>query len=397
MKLAIVFIEGIADVPRDELGGATPLEHASTPHMDALAGSGVIGQANLYRPRGAAGVEAALYSVLGGDPDTMPGRGVFDAFYSRLPRTHRGRVAAARLVTSFDGRITDLDGGALRDAEARALFEALNERFAEPALRLYALGGNHGVFHLGAAEGAVPHSTPPERVAGRPWATCLPTGAGADRLRGFIEASGEILADHPVNQVRSDLGEPPANLLWLWGVGDVPPPSVMVSVGGEKTALVSQVPWAVGLGMASGLDPQGDGDGIVGSLEALGDVAQSAFDRFESVIAHCAGPRWAGYAGDALAKSAAIESIDRLVVGPIRRRLELEDDWRLAVVTAIHSDRAEGAARAAGDRAEFSPFLVAGARIGAELGRPFTERSAAAARMAAADGAQLREFIFATR
>ena len=45
MKYLILVGDGMADEPIDELGGLTPLEKASTPHMDYLARSGLTGLA----------------------------------------------------------------------------------------------------------------------------------------------------------------------------------------------------------------------------------------------------------------------------------------------------------------------------------------------------------------
>ncbi len=43
MKHVILHADGMADHPREELGGRTPLQAASTPHLDRLAQSGELG------------------------------------------------------------------------------------------------------------------------------------------------------------------------------------------------------------------------------------------------------------------------------------------------------------------------------------------------------------------
>ncbi|MGC7878071.1 cofactor-independent phosphoglycerate mutase, partial [Desulforudis sp. 1190] len=42
-RYVIVLGDGMADTPRPELGGLTPLQYAGTPHMDRVAASGVMG------------------------------------------------------------------------------------------------------------------------------------------------------------------------------------------------------------------------------------------------------------------------------------------------------------------------------------------------------------------
>ena len=43
MKYVILHADGMADHPRKELGGQTPLQAASTPHLDRLAQSSELG------------------------------------------------------------------------------------------------------------------------------------------------------------------------------------------------------------------------------------------------------------------------------------------------------------------------------------------------------------------
>src|SRR5437879_13127200 len=43
MKHVILHADGMADHPRKELGGRTPLQTASTPHLDRLAQGGELG------------------------------------------------------------------------------------------------------------------------------------------------------------------------------------------------------------------------------------------------------------------------------------------------------------------------------------------------------------------
>jgi len=42
-SILLAVIDGLGDIPSDELGGLTPLEAASTPVMDGLAGSSALG------------------------------------------------------------------------------------------------------------------------------------------------------------------------------------------------------------------------------------------------------------------------------------------------------------------------------------------------------------------
>ncbi|GAI70799.1 unnamed protein product, partial [marine sediment metagenome] len=44
----------------------------------------------------------------------------------------------------------------------------------------------------------------------------LPRGKNANFLVDLMQRSGKFLENHEINKVRIDLGENPANLIWLW-------------------------------------------------------------------------------------------------------------------------------------------------------------------------------------
>ena len=64
--------------------------------------------------------------------------------------------------------------------------------------------------------------TPPHDITGKPFEPFLPKGRGGSWLRGLMEESARLLAEHPVNQKRILEGKSPANMIWLWGQGTAP-------------------------------------------------------------------------------------------------------------------------------------------------------------------------------
>ena len=67
-KRVILVPDGMADEPLSELGGATPLEAAHTPHLDALAREGLVGVVRTVPEGMPAGSDVANLAVLGYDP-----------------------------------------------------------------------------------------------------------------------------------------------------------------------------------------------------------------------------------------------------------------------------------------------------------------------------------------
>ena len=68
MKYIVILGDGMSDEPIEALGGRTPLEAASTPVMDELAGKGELGMVQNVPAGMSPGSEVANLSVMGYDP-----------------------------------------------------------------------------------------------------------------------------------------------------------------------------------------------------------------------------------------------------------------------------------------------------------------------------------------
>lgn len=80
MKLVFVVIDGMGDLPIQELGKKTPLEAAATPNMDSLAKNGKTGLMYTVRKGVAPESDVAVISLLGYDPfKYSTGRGIIEA------------------------------------------------------------------------------------------------------------------------------------------------------------------------------------------------------------------------------------------------------------------------------------------------------------------------------
>ncbi|MBN2491797.1 MAG: hypothetical protein JXQ29_13200 [Planctomycetes bacterium] len=393
MKFVIVYVDGLADLPVACLGNRTPLEAASTPALDALAAGGVCGRLDLLPSGERVAPEKPLFALLGGDLRRgVPGRGGLEAFATGVPAGGQGCVASGRLVSQLDGRLTDLGAGNLRDAEARLLVERLNAALGAPGLELVHLRRNEVLLLLGDATGERAETTAPECCAGRPILEHLPRGPGGERLAALVRASAEILEEDPVNRVRCDLGENPANLLWVSGVENLPLDARWLSVQPHKGAMVSEELWAVGMAMAFGFDPQGEGDVVAADTEAVGRLAVAAVDVYDLVVAHVSDPGRAALAQDSRRKVASIEELDRRVVAPLHERVAA-DGGRLAVISAWTASSREGLVVPG-----CSPFVLWGRGAeGGRAGRRLTEDEVRNAHLEVRDPAQLREYLFAER
>ncbi|HSN04395.1 MAG TPA: hypothetical protein VLS44_05390, partial [Nitrospira sp.] len=68
MKYVILHAGGMADQPREELGGRTPLQAAATPHLDRLAQIGELGLLATAADGSRHGSGLSGTAILGYDP-----------------------------------------------------------------------------------------------------------------------------------------------------------------------------------------------------------------------------------------------------------------------------------------------------------------------------------------
>ena len=68
MKYIVILGDGMSDEPMESLNGATPLEAANIPTMDALASMGELGMVQNVPPGMSPGSDVANLSVMGYDP-----------------------------------------------------------------------------------------------------------------------------------------------------------------------------------------------------------------------------------------------------------------------------------------------------------------------------------------
>ncbi|RLF92678.1 phosphoglycerate mutase, partial [Thermococci archaeon] len=85
MKLIYIVIDGLGDLPINELNGETPLGFAETPNLDELAGRGKLGLMYTVGKGIAPESDVAVISILGYDPSKYHvGRGPLEAFGAGL-------------------------------------------------------------------------------------------------------------------------------------------------------------------------------------------------------------------------------------------------------------------------------------------------------------------------
>ena len=177
--------------------------------------------------------------------------------------------------------------------------------------------------------------TPPHDILDQSITDHLPRGRGAAALTDLMERSREILADTDINEVRIDLGENPANMIWLWGGGTRPDLPSFARRFGKSGAVVAAVDLVRGIAICLGLhvvNVEGATGYVRTNFAGKGQGAIDALERHDLVVVHIEAPDEAGHQGDIQAKVDAIEAIDQHIVGPILDCLETYGEHRMLVL-----------------------------------------------------------------
>ena len=129
LKLIYIVIDGLGDLPIEELGGETPLEFAETPNLDWLAGKGKLGLMYTVGEGIAPESDVAVISILGYDPlKYHVGRGPIEAYGADLEMKDGDLALRCNFATLGPNRriIDRRVGRTLTTEEASELSEAIN-------------------------------------------------------------------------------------------------------------------------------------------------------------------------------------------------------------------------------------------------------------------------------
>ena len=395
MKYAIIIPDGAADEPLDELDGLTPLAAADLPNMDAVAAQGRCGTVSNVPASLPCGSDVAIMSVMGYDPlEHYTGRAPLEAAAQKLKVAPSEWIFRCNLVTMIDSVMEDHSAGHIRNEEAEKLIDAIDQELATDALKFYKGVSYRHLMTLGGDFKV--RTTPPHDILGKKVSGYLPKGRGSKKLRKIMTEAGEILQQHDVNTVRTDLGENPANAIWLWGEGKMPSLPRFEKRFGLRGAAITGVDLVRGLSELIGWDII-EVDGATGYLDTnyagKGAAAVEALDKYDLVFVHVEAPDEAGHSGNPHAKIEAIQQIDTHVVAPVMQRLKQEgDDWRILILP----DHPTPCTLRTHTRKPV-PFALAGKDTVGIVDEPFTEQAAQEADLHIAKGSNLMEFFLKVR
>lgn len=343
MKYLVVLCDGMADTPSDFLGGATPMEKAYKPNMDALAAVSEIGLCRTVAAGLKPGSDVANLSVLGYDPAVCyTGRSPLEAASIGVDMKDSDVALRCNTVTLSDEEnyedktMVDYCAGDISTEEAAEIIRTIEEKLGNELYRFYpgvsyrhCLIVDNGTTELG-------NMTPPHDISGRVVGEYLSRAKTAAPLIELMKKSYDILKDHPVNKKRIAEGKNPANSIWLWGEGRKPALEDFKEKNGVSGCIVSAVDLLKGIGICANMVTP-EVDGATGYLDTnFEGKAEAGIEAFKNgsdlVYIHLEAPDECGHRGEPENKVKAIEIIDKKVLGTVKAFLdESGEDYRILI------------------------------------------------------------------
>jgi 2,3-bisphosphoglycerate-independent phosphoglycerate mutase len=360
MKTVTVVYEGVCGRSIADLDDRTPLEAARCHHAARIAARGRCGVIEPMSEK-RAWPQAALLGALSGialDRSLELRRGPVEAVTVEDDLRSSISVFRGDFVTLDEGVIESSRVAGLRWEETRELAAALNQGDDTESVRVAATGPGTVAVGFPVAHVHDLDPEPPYEVRGRVARERWPSGKSGQHVRSFLQRAAVVLGQHPVNEVRLDLHENPANGLWLWAggapvrLGSLAPRAAPYGIVTNSqlgrgiaalcgaTAVGLSIPWS-----AEEEDP-------VWSLPELVELLRGS----ETLMVYLEAPQEGGQYGSPVEKVRALDVLDQVVLGPLVQ--VLDDGFRPYRISLI----AEGGACAETSRRFAAPLpaVVAG-------------------------------------
>ena len=400
MKLIYIVIDGMGDLPIEELDGKTPLEAAETPYMDSLAKTGKTGLMYTMGKGIAPESDAAVVSILGYDPfKHHVSRGALESVGAGLEMRDGDLALRCNFGTlAADGSsIVDRRAGRdLTQEEADELAQAVN---GQVRLESYPVGFQikstatyRAALVVRSEEkrlsGNISNTDPAyKRINGVGVAdleaemvlkSCEPldeseeTRISAELVNEFTRKATPVLDQHEVNRRRVKEGKLKANVVLSRDAGSLVPkfPSLSELYGLNFVCLADMnvergISRLVGMSL---VDLPLPSESLEKDCELRVKKLFEVLPSYDCFYIHIKGPDVPGHDGDFDLKSRLIATVDEYFVGEMLQRINLED--HVVCITADHATPCK--LKAHSD--DPVPLLIAGDKLQGDRVQRFSEK-----------------------
>lgn len=402
-KILYIVLDGLSDLPLEELNKKTPLESAYTPHMDKLAQSGVSGVSTPHLENTAPESDVAVFALLGYDPDKYYcGRGPLESFAAGLNFEKGNLALRANFATVDNDGLTILDrrvSRSLSTEEAQVLANEINSKvtLTNALFEFKATLGYRGVLVIrgirSRLSGYITNTDPAYERKGlfsvpkpgfvnhllqaqpQPGYENSPEAQEtASLVNEFSLKVHQVLKDSPLNKKRVSSGTLPANMLLFRDAGDHLPDFIKFSsLYNLKFGCFVEMPVDRGIALLTGMDivdvPHSTGHLDV-DYPVWAKIALDALQKHDGIYVHIKGPDEPGHDGDCRKKKEVIEAIDKYFFPALVEKLDIKN-----TVLAVTADHSTSCARKA-HIANCVPLLICGAGIRPDGTMSFSEKAA---------------------
>jgi 2,3-bisphosphoglycerate-independent phosphoglycerate mutase len=336
MKFCVIIPDGMADYKLEKLSNRTPLEAARTPNLDNITSNGTLGLVNTIPKGFSPGSDIACLSVLGYDPKVYyTGRAPLESASLGIELAENDTAVRCNLITANEDTLEDFSAGHISDNEAKLIITILNEKLGRNNIKFYAGKSYRNIMVHKGDTVIEADCTPPHDIIGKSIKQNLPKGKDSDVLINLMRDSYHLLANHNLNKVRIDLGENPANMIWLWGQGKSPSLVPFSELYGLSGAVITGVDLLRGMATYINwniIDVPGATAYLDTDYDAKAEYAIEAMKTHDLVLIHIEAPDEAGHEGNVHEKIRAIENIDKKIIGPVFDALKKYNEFRILIL-----------------------------------------------------------------
>ncbi|NQT33036.1 MAG: cofactor-independent phosphoglycerate mutase [Candidatus Omnitrophica bacterium] len=395
MKYIILVPDGMSGLPLEDLNDRTCMEAANTPNMDMIARKGIVGMVKNIPKGMTPASDVANLSILGYDPEKYYcGRGPLEAVNLKVELGENDVAFRFNTVTVANDKMIDYSAGHISTKETSILVDKLDKDLGSEKFRFYAGTSYRNLLmvHCDSPAEADKLSKvrcfPPHDILDRSISKYLPK---EPELLEIMERSKAILGTQDINKVRIDLGQNPANMIWIWGQGKKPNIPTFKEAYGITGGMISAVDLLKGMGHLLGLEVV-EVPGATGyydtNYEGKAEAALDILTGKDFVFVHVEAPDEAGHNGDVMAKIKAIENFDSKITGRIIEALCDKEDHRILILPDHPTPVAKRT-----HTSDPVPFAMAGTGIEADDVTVFSEKSAKAGSVPVKPGSELMSML----
>ncbi len=257
----------------------------------------------------------ANLSLLGVDPRTVSiGRGALEALAHDIHIEKNETALRLNFVTVKGNVMKDYTGGNIKSQDAAKIIKLLNKKFSD-SVRFYPGVGYRNICVIKKCSFQL-KTEPPHNILDKKINSYLPKGTGSDVILKIMDKAKKIIQCSKYFKEK----KVKTNYIWLWGEGRIEGEVSFYKRYNLKGAVISAVDIIKGIGRLLDMDVI-NVPGITGDFNTnyknKGIYALKNLEKYDFIYIHIEAPDEAGHKGDFNEKKAAIEKIDKYIIGPL--------------------------------------------------------------------------------